>query len=100
MTITTPEQTVEAPAGSFVLIPRKTIHSFANYRTTPLRWLTIISPGWMSGWIDEENDLLQEAGASEPDRARQEAIYKKYGLELVDPPPTAQRSVRQDNGQE
>jgi hypothetical protein len=51
------------------------------------RWLTFISPGWVSGWIEEESDLLNETGTDAPDAARQEAIYEKYGLELVAPPP-------------
>jgi mannose-6-phosphate isomerase-like protein (cupin superfamily) len=87
MTVTTPEGAVDAPAGSFVLIPRGTVHAFANPGAEPLRWLTFISPGWVSEWIEEESDLLDETGSGEPDAAKQEAIYEKYGLELVAPPP-------------
>jgi mannose-6-phosphate isomerase-like protein (cupin superfamily) len=87
MTVMSPERTVEAPAGSFVLIPRGTVHTLANHGAAPLRWLTFISPGWVSDWIVEEGALLDAAGTGEPDAARQEAIYEKYGLELVAPPP-------------
>lgn len=87
MTVSTPEQTLEARPGSFVLVPRGTVHTLANPGATPLRWLTFISPGWVSAWIEEESDLLEETGTDEPDAARREAIYEKYGLELVAPPP-------------
>jgi hypothetical protein len=78
---------VEAPAGSFVLIPRGTVHTLVNHGAAPVRWLTLISPGWVSAWIEEESALLDETGTGEPDAARQKAIYEKYGLELVAPPP-------------
>jgi mannose-6-phosphate isomerase-like protein (cupin superfamily) len=94
MTVSTPERTMDAPAGSFVLIRRGTVHTLANPGTTPLRWLTFISPGWVSAWIEEESDLLEEAGTGEPDAARRAAIYEKYGLELVTPPPG--RAARDD----
>jgi mannose-6-phosphate isomerase-like protein (cupin superfamily) len=87
MTVTTPEREVKAQAGSFVLIPRGTVHAFANHEAAPLRWLTFISPGWVSAWIEEEGALLEETGTQEPDIARQNAIYEKYGLEVVAPPP-------------
>jgi mannose-6-phosphate isomerase-like protein (cupin superfamily) len=89
MTVFTPERAVDAPAGSFVLIPRGTAHAFANRGAAALRWLTFISPGWVSAWIEEESALLDEAGTGEPDAARQQAIYEKYGLEVVAPPPDA-----------
>jgi mannose-6-phosphate isomerase-like protein (cupin superfamily) len=89
MTVTTPDRAVTAQAGSFVLIPRGTVHAFANHEAAPLRWLTFISPGWVSAWIEEESALLEESGTQEPDVARQEAIYAKYGLEIVAPPPRA-----------
>jgi len=74
-----------APAGSFVLIPRGLVHSFANRGATPVRWLTLISPAWVSGWIDAEAELM--ASNDRPNDEAQAAIYEKYGLELVGPPP-------------
>ncbi len=68
----------EAPPGSFVLIPRGSPHSIANRTSLSVRWLTLISPAWVSDWIEEE--------AADPDR--QEEIYEKYGLEIVGPPPS------------
>jgi mannose-6-phosphate isomerase-like protein (cupin superfamily) len=89
MTVFTPDGPREAPAGTFVLIPRGTAHAFANHGVTPLRWLTFISPAWVSGWVEEESALLQNAGTEQSDRDLQAAIFAKYGLEIVGPPPRA-----------
>lgn len=93
MTVFTPAGTQEAPAGAFVLIPRGTPHAFANHGATPLRWLTFISPAWVSAWIEEESALVQSDGNEEPDPDRQAAIYAKYGLEIIGPPPLAAADV-------
>jgi mannose-6-phosphate isomerase-like protein (cupin superfamily) len=83
LTIATPDRTVNAPAGSFVLIPRGTVHTLANPGSVPARWLTIISPAWVSAWVEEEDVLLRNAPPGGPDPGEQAAIYRKYGLELV-----------------
>jgi uncharacterized cupin superfamily protein len=77
LTVFTEGRTLAAPAGSFVLIPRGTAHSLANRAAVPARWLTLISPAWVSGWIHAES--------ADPDD--REAIYLRYGLEIVGPPP-------------
>ena len=77
LTVFTEGRTLAAPAGSFVLIPRGAVHSLANRGAVPVRWLTLISPAWVSGWIQAE-------AADPDDRA---AIYLRYGLEIVGPPP-------------
>lgn len=78
LTVFAGDRQLAAPAGSFVLIPRATAHSLANRSAVPVRWLTLISPAWASGWIDEE-------ATSDPDDLP--AVYAKYGLEIVGPPP-------------
>jgi mannose-6-phosphate isomerase-like protein (cupin superfamily) len=80
LTIFSEDRTLAAPAGSFVLIPRGTVHSIANLGEGPCRWVTMISPAWVSAWIEEEH-------TNPEDRA---AIYDRYGLEIVGPPPTPQ----------
>lgn len=77
LTVFAEDQVLAAPTGSFVLIPRGTVHAIANPGTVPVRWLTIISPAWVSGWIEQE--------AADPDNRA--AVYAKYGLEIVGPPP-------------
>ena len=78
ITVTVDSGPSDAPSGSFVLIPRGSPHSIANKTSQSVRWLTLISPAWVSDWIEEE--------AADPDR--QEEIYEKYGLEIVGPPPS------------
>jgi mannose-6-phosphate isomerase-like protein (cupin superfamily) len=85
LTIYIPDRRLAAAAGSFVLIPRGVVHSIGNRTPTPVRFLTIISPAWVSAWIEEESELLQSSSAGDLDRWS--AIATKYGLELVGPPP-------------
>jgi mannose-6-phosphate isomerase-like protein (cupin superfamily) len=77
LTVFAEDATLAAPAGSFVLIPRGTVHAIANPGAVPVRWLTIISPAWVSAWIEEET--------TDPDK--QAGVYAKYGLEIIGPPP-------------
>jgi mannose-6-phosphate isomerase-like protein (cupin superfamily) len=76
----------EADPGAFVLIPRGTAHAIANLGPEPARWLTVISPGERSEWIEAEHELLL-AGSGEPDPAALAAIHRRYGLEIIGPPP-------------
>jgi mannose-6-phosphate isomerase-like protein (cupin superfamily) len=77
LTVVTRAGTLAAPAGAFVLIPRGAVHAIANRGELPVRWLTLISPAWVSGWI--------EAEAAAPDDLA--AVHARYGLEIVGPPP-------------
>lgn len=89
MTVYEGEQRMEAPAGSFVLIMRGTPHTLANWSNQPVRWLTFFSPGWVSNWVEEESDLLLASATGEIDPAQRAAIYEKFGMEIVGPPPKA-----------
>ena len=77
LTVFTEGRTLAAPTGAFVLIPRGTVHAIANRGAVPVRWLTLISPAWVSGWIQAES--------VDPDNRA--VIYRRYGLEIVGPPP-------------
>jgi hypothetical protein len=57
--------------------PRGTVHTLANRGTSPVRWLTLLSPAWISGWIEEETS------------GNQAEVFARYGLEIVGPPPPA-----------
>jgi hypothetical protein len=46
----------------------------------------VISPGERSEWIEAEHELLL-AGSGEPDPAALAAIHRRYGLEIIGPPP-------------
>lgn len=79
LTVFTQDRTLAVPTGAFVLVPRGTVHSLANRGAVPVRWLTLISPAWVSGWIQEEAAALDER--------QRAAVYLRYGLEIVGPPP-------------
>jgi quercetin dioxygenase-like cupin family protein len=79
---------LDAAAGSFLLIPRGTPHSLANLADEPTVWLTLISPGHQSAWIDAEAALLNKhsSGTIDPDEIAE--IHRRFGLDILGPPPT------------
>jgi len=77
---------VTAVAGAFVLVPRGLVHAIANRSGVPVRWLTLISPAASAGWVEAEHDLIV-GSAGAPDPARLAEIHRRFGLEIVGPPP-------------
>ena len=67
------DQTISGPAGSFVLIPRGTVHTFWNAGSTPAKLLVIFSPPGFE-------QFFFETGDEEID------IAEKYKIEVVGPP--------------
>jgi mannose-6-phosphate isomerase-like protein (cupin superfamily) len=86
LTVHADGRTVAAPAGAFVLIPRGVVHAIANLGGGPVRWLTLISPAEPAGWVEAEHDLIAESAGS-PDQAQLDEIHRRFGLEIVGPPP-------------
>ena len=83
------EQIVRGTAGSFVLIPRGTVHTFWNVGPTPAKLLVIpYPPGFEQVFAEVCGDLGEEA--EELDRAtyveRPKAVSEKYNQEIVGPP--------------
>ena len=78
------EKTVRGAAGSFVLIPRGTVHTFWNAGATPAKLLGIFSPAGF------ERYFVEVVGDEEIDTAtfikRGMAVAPKYNLEIVGPP--------------
>jgi hypothetical protein len=62
------------------------VHSLANAAPEPVRWLTLISPAEQSEWIEAEHELLR-AGGGYPHPEALAAIHRRFGLEIVGPPP-------------
>ncbi len=79
------DETIHAPTGAFILIPRGTIHTTWNIGATPAKLLAIFSPPGFEGYFldtgleDKEPDL-----AAYMEKA--EAVSEKYNLEIVGPP--------------
>jgi mannose-6-phosphate isomerase-like protein (cupin superfamily) len=71
------EREVNATAGTFVLVPRGTVHSFDNHGSVPARYLVIWSPAEAGRYFEEMFDLESAAGG-EPSREAIDALRKKY----------------------
>jgi mannose-6-phosphate isomerase-like protein (cupin superfamily) len=78
------DQTIRGAAGSFVLIPRGTVHTFWNAGSTPAKLLGILSPPGF------EQFFIEVVGEEEMDTAtlaeRGMAAAQKYNMEIVGPP--------------
>jgi mannose-6-phosphate isomerase-like protein (cupin superfamily) len=80
------DQTIRGTAGSFVLVPRGTVHTFWNAGSTPAKLLGIFSPPGLEQFFIE----VVGEGEEEIDAAtrieRGMAVAQKYNLEVVGPP--------------
>ncbi|MBB5233102.1 cupin domain-containing protein [Deinococcus budaensis] len=84
------EQTVQAPAGSFVVIPRGTVHQPFNPHPDPVRVLLIFSPGGMEDFFVEAAQGRHPLQALPQDPAAQaslQALTGRYGYEFAELPP-------------
>jgi quercetin dioxygenase-like cupin family protein len=71
-----------AEAGSFVLAPRGTRHSFSNIGQGPAKFLTIFTPPRDVLWTAVA--LLREAAGNAPmDVAKLNALYEQHGEDLA-----------------
>ncbi len=53
---------LDAGPGEVCLIPRGMPHALANLTDLPVTFLTLLSPGDQSGWIDDEERLVAAVG--------------------------------------
>lgn len=74
------DETVPAPAGSFVLVPPGTAHTFSNPGTEPARFLGLQTPG---GFEQYFRDLAQVLGEGPPDSDELARLLAGYDFELV-----------------
>ena len=88
------DELADAPAGTFVFIPRGTPHSWSNGGGQVGRLVIIFTPGGMAGYFEELAPYLPELMAGLPDLRtvdpatlqRATAIMQQYHYELVGPP--------------
>jgi mannose-6-phosphate isomerase-like protein (cupin superfamily) len=68
---------IDASAGSGVLLPHGTAHSFWNPNTEPVRYLLIVGP---------KTQALLEAlhGPTPPDPTAVRGLYEKFDVELME----------------
>ena len=83
------DKTFRAGTGSFVLLPRDVPHSFIVEGDTPVRMLTLLTPGggegvFIDGGRPAERDGLPPAAS--PDIPALKRVSERYGAEIVGPP--------------
>ena len=79
-------ENVEAPQGTFVLVPRDTPHAFGNRGSDPASFLELFSPAGMEGYFEEWRTLEPVRGGSaystlSPDALRE--LAAKYHMEFL-----------------
>ena len=72
LTFTVEGESFRAGAGSFVIVPRGSAHTFANGGSAPARYLVLISPPTFA-------DMFRERALG----ISAEALHKKYGIETL-----------------
>jgi quercetin dioxygenase-like cupin family protein len=76
------EELHDAPAGSFVFVPRGTPHCFRNAGDATARILVMFTPSGMEAFFDRFAEV--PAGAAGPDTFR--TIGGEVGMDVVGPP--------------
>lgn len=81
------ERTVEAPAGSFVHIPRGMVHTHWNASSAPVKLVAFPAPAGFERFFADLAGLMSQVLPGPPDMSKIAAFYEKYGLQVVGPPP-------------
>jgi quercetin dioxygenase-like cupin family protein len=71
------EQLVDAPAGSFIFLPRDHIHTFQNIGAEAGLLLVGVTPAGLEHLFVDRQGVNAET---------EQALFKKYGIEVVGPP--------------
>ncbi len=74
--MTVGEREIDAPAGSYILVPPGVTHTFANTGDAPVRFLNINAPGGWENYLRELADAMR-AGTM-PGTAEFAQIVAKY----------------------
>ena len=72
----------EAPAGTFVFIPRRVRHTWQNIGDGPARLLILTAPAGLERFFERFSDLLDDAPV--PDAFR--TAGREFGIDVVGPP--------------
>jgi quercetin dioxygenase-like cupin family protein len=92
LTVRVGARTITAPVGSFVVIPRDTVHQPSNPTDRPTRVLLIFSPSGMDHFFKEaaQGRMPLQMIPEDPEvKERLRAFTEKYGYEFAEFPPGA-----------
>ena len=84
------ERTLEAPAGTFVHIPKGVVHTHWNATAAPVQLLGFPAPAGFEKFFADLAELMADMPPGPPDMGRMAAVYEKYGLRVVGPPPRSE----------
>lgn len=84
------ERTLEAPAGTFVHIPKGVVHTHWNATAAPVQLLGFPAPAGFEKFFADLAELMADMPPGPPDMGRMGAVYEKYGLRVVGPPPRSE----------
>jgi quercetin dioxygenase-like cupin family protein len=89
LSVTCGEETYDAPAGSYVFLPRDVPHTFRVVSPTPARLLTLLTPGGGEQFFVEAGRPAERATlppAGPPDLVKLKRAAQMFGAEFVGPP--------------
>jgi quercetin dioxygenase-like cupin family protein len=86
ITVFADEEEHRAVQGSFVHVPRGTVHTFANYGAQSALYLIMTFPAGFEGYLREVPALVEEHGYPPP-RDLVAEIESKYDIHTVGPQP-------------
>ncbi|HET7457951.1 MAG TPA: quercetin 2,3-dioxygenase [Gemmatimonadaceae bacterium] len=97
ITVRCGDETLRAGPGSYVFLPRGVPHTYRVDGDTPLRMLTLLTPGGGEGFFVDGGrpaERLTMAPPGRPDLALLERVAHEYGAEFIGPPlaPAAART--------
>ena len=79
------ERTLAAPAGTFVLVPRGVVHTYANEGAAPARFLTAGSPAGLEGLFAAFSELRARAPDGRLDFEAIAAAGRRFDTEYFAP---------------
>ena len=83
------DRSFRAGPGAFVFLPRGVPHTFVVETDTPVRMLTLLTPGGGEGVFIDAGRPAERDGlppAAPPDIAALKRVSEQYGAEIVGPP--------------
>jgi quercetin dioxygenase-like cupin family protein len=76
--------------GQALCIPRGAVHRFENGGDSEAKQLVVISPAIMTpAYFHEVAETLHAAAGKPPDPAVMAALFRRHGMTIAAPPPTA-----------
>ena len=85
------ERDVEAPAGTFVHIPKGLVHTHWNATSPTGALVAFPAPAGFESFFAELAGLMAGMPPGPPDMAKMAAFYEGYGLQVAGPPPNSER---------